>query len=85
MDPLELRCFCSKRPLLAVCGVDAATGEPFIHIKAYKQKRIYSEVVVTSGTVRIHCRDCLRWQTVTIRYGEKVSMRQEPLPETIAV
>lgn len=81
---LELRCFCRRRPLLAVCGRDARTGEPFVHVKAYKQQRLITEVVVTAGTARIHCRECLRWHTVRIRI-ENVSFKPEPLPSGIAV
>lgn len=61
----DLRCFCSRRPLLAKCGRDER-GEPFIWVKVFKQGRIYGEVVATSGTVKLRCRECLRWHQVKI-------------------
>lgn len=66
---LELRCYCSSRPLLARCGRDPVTGEPWVHVKTWKQKRLYTEVIATGGTVRIRCRECLRWMNVKIIRG----------------
>lgn len=80
---LELRCVCSKHPLLGVCGRDALTGDPFIHVKVFKQGRVFGEMIAHSGPVRIRCRDCLHWNVVTIR-GD-VSMRPAPLPEGISL
>ena len=62
---VELRCFCSRKPLLATYGTDKRS-RLYVHVKVYKQGRIFGEVVVTGGTVRIHCRECLRWHTVVI-------------------
>lgn len=81
---LELRCFCRRKPLLAICGRDKRTGEPYVHIKTWKGQRLYTEVVITAGTARIHCRECLRWHTIRIKI-EKVTFVQEPLPASIAV
>lgn len=80
----EIRCFCSHKPLLAVCGRDSKDGTPYIHIKAYKANRLITEVVVTSGTVQIHCRECLRWYKVRIVHME-VDVKNERLPESIRV
>ena len=77
----EMRCTCSRAPLLAVGGRDAA-GKGFLHIMTWKGKRLYVNVVITDGTARIQCRECLRWWKVTIRY-EKMESRQERLPESI--
>lgn len=65
---LDVRCYCVHRPLLAKCGRDE-DGEPWIHVKVWKGKRLYTEIVATSGTVRIRCRECLRWYKVKIVRG----------------
>lgn len=62
----ELRCFCSREPLLATYGLDEK-GKPYVHVKVYKQGRIYGEVLVTEGVVKLHCRECLRWHAVIFR------------------
>lgn len=57
----EVRCpFCSRSPLLAVCGRDEK-GNPFVHVRIYKQKRIFGNVVATGGPVHLQCRECFRW------------------------
>lgn len=81
---IEIRCFCRHHPLLGVCGRDSATGKPFVHVRVMKNKEVHADVVVTSGVVRLFCRDCLRWQTITIR-ETNVDAHSEPLPESIAV
>lgn len=80
----EVRCFCQREPLLAVCGRDTRSGQPFVHVKTWKQRRLYTEVVVTSGEVRIRCRECFRWHTIRIVHL-KVDITPEDLPETIQV
>lgn len=65
---LEIRCFCAHRPLLAKCGTDEH-GEPWIHVKVWKGQRLYTEIVATSGVVKIRCRECLRWQRIHIIRG----------------
>lgn len=57
----EVRCtFCTRKPLLAVCGTDRR-GKPFVHVRIYKQRRVYGNIVVTGGPVHLQCRECLRW------------------------
>ena len=80
---IELRCECSRRPLLGKAGRDDH-GQPFIHVKVYKQRKIYGEIIVTEGSVRLRCRECFRWNTVRI-VRESVAFQQEPLPEGIPV
>lgn len=66
----ELRCFCRNEPLLATYGLDSR-GELFVHVKIYKQNRIYGELVFEGGgSVRIRCRNCLRWHRVIFRKNE---------------
>jgi hypothetical protein len=81
-DELELRCFCSSKTLLAVCGRDSKSRQPFVHIKTWKGSRLYVEVVIESGKARIRCRKCLRWFTVRIRLDD-VDMKTERLPDSI--
>lgn len=75
----DLRCFCSRKPLLAMYGLHT-DGTVYIHIKIYKQNRLYGEVLVTSGVVKLHCRECLRWHTVTIRKSNDVVLVQDSEP-----
>jgi hypothetical protein len=61
----ELRCFCRGEPLLAVYGITEA-AELYVHIKVYKQGRVYGESIHFDGRVVIRCRNCLRWNRVAI-------------------
>lgn len=81
---MELRCVCRTTPLLALVGRDNKTHEPFIHVKAFKQKRLITEVVVTSGVCRIHCRTCGRWHKITI-VEHSMDAILERLPESISI
>lgn len=64
----ELRCFCARRPLLARYGL--RDGKPIVHVKIYKQARVFGEMLLTAGTLKIKCRDCYRWHTVSIKKGQ---------------
>jgi hypothetical protein len=66
---IPLRCTCAAAPMLAMCGNDPATGEPWVHIKGWKGQRLLVEAVVTSGVVKLKCRECLRWYRVRIVRG----------------
>lgn len=87
---LELRCFCSRRTLLAVCGRDSRTGEPYVWLKVHKSAgrdrppRLFAEMVATSGVVRLRCRDCCRWHKVVIR-RKGVDFGSEALPQSISL
>lgn len=80
----ELRCFCARTPLLATYGTDNF-GKLFVHIKVYKQRRIYAEVLVTAGTVKVKCRECHRWHTVTIREPDIVTLEETATPSETLV
>lgn len=70
-----LRCLCSREPLLATYGLDR-DGEPYVHVKVYKQKRIYGNIVLTGGgTIRMQCRECFRWYRVVI-VGQEVALER---------
>lgn len=79
----ELRCFCRGEPLLATYGVDEQ-GKLYVHIKIYKQSRVYGEVVVTGGPLRIRCRNCLRWHGVVFRTTGTVALEESQPPEGLA-
>lgn len=67
----ELRCFCSRSPLLAVYGIDK-DGRLFIHVKIFKQRRIYGELLFKGGEVSLKCRECYRWYRIFIRDGSSL-------------
>ena len=76
-----IRCFCAHRPILAMQGLDEK-GKPFVHIKIYKQSRIYGEIIFTVGEIRIKCRECYRWHIIKILRNRAVLA---DLPETDVV
>lgn len=80
----DLRCFCSRKPLLGKYGLDD-NGRLYVWIKVFKQSRMYGEVIVQEGPVRLRCRECLRWHTVTIIQPKGVKMKPEELPPGVAV
>lgn len=73
----ELRCFCARHPLLAVYGIDEK-GKLYVHIKIWKQERLFGEMVITGGKVKIHCRECFRWHSVIIRQPGQAALKEEP-------
>jgi hypothetical protein len=80
----EIRCYCRRQPLLATYGIDES-GKVYLHVKVYKSRRIFGEVLVTegTGTVSLRCRECMRWFTVPFRHG-KPHLVESPVPESIA-
>lgn len=71
----ELRCFCARKPLLAMYGL-TKEGRLYVHVKIYKQARIFGEVLVTDGTVELHCRECLRWHKVVMHQPGRVALEE---------
>lgn len=61
----DLRCTCPRQTKLAVYGV-TQEREPYVHIKVYKQGRVFGEVIATSGVVQLRCRDCGRWTKINV-------------------
>jgi hypothetical protein len=49
------------------------------HVKVYKQKRVYAELVIEYGTLRLLCRECGRWFKLTIR--QEPNIKIPPFPE----
>lgn len=87
MDPaigaeVEVRCFCAREPLMALAG-RGKDGSPYVHMKVYKAKRLYGEMVATSGVVMLRCRECFRWHRITIR--RDVTVDEVELPRAIPV
>lgn len=78
----EIRCFCSRSPLLAVFGV-GKRGRPFIHVKVWKQNRLYAELVVSgkNAETSIKCRDCYRWYTIFITDNNTAKVKEVPESE----
>lgn len=77
-----LKCFCTRKPILAMYGLDAQ-GKLFVHIKIYKQNRVYGEILVTEGTVKLRCRECLRWHTVKIRQPGTAALEETQEPAEV--
>lgn len=71
----ELRCFCSRHPLLATYGIDSK-GRLYVHVRVFKQARLFGEVIAF-GDVKLHCRECLRWHTVVIKQAGDAELREE--------
>jgi len=79
----DLRCFCARSPMLAKYGVDG-DGKLYVHVKVYKQRRVYSESFITGGTVKLLCRECLRWHRVVIRDTSTVMLLEDKVPVEIS-
>lgn len=62
--------------MLATYGLNKH-GKMYVHVKIYKQRRVYGEVLITEGRVQLHCRECLRWHTVIIREPGKAALQLE--------
>lgn len=78
----ELRCFCLRRPLLAVYGLDSHNCV-YVHIKVYKNRRVYGEVLVKQGSqISIRCRECLRWYSLSLSTSVP-KLIEIPVPETL--
>lgn len=77
----RLNCFCSRRPLLAMYGLDSR-GRPYVHIKIYKQRRIYADFIAFGGEVAISCRECVRWHRIVFRNSSdgRADLSEMPAP-----
>lgn len=78
----ELRCFCRRQPLLAVYGLDDR-GRIYIHVKVYKNRRIFGEILITKGDAQIRCRECLRWYTVDISESS-AKLVESTVPQSVS-
>lgn len=80
----ELRCFCRGKPLLATYGVDKK-GKLFVHVKIFKQSRVYGEFVFESGVVKMRCRNCFRWHRVVFNERSAALTEDQSPPEQVGV
>jgi len=78
----EVRCFCRRKPLLAVFGLDES-GKPYVHVKVYKNRRIFGEILVTRGDIQLRCRECMRWYRIDI-HEDNAKLIETPEPESFA-
>ena len=70
--PQELRCECSRQPLLARAGIE--NGEPFLWVRHTKSARPIIDVKVIGGRTEIICRECRR--TWKIKLGTVMEISQ---------
>jgi hypothetical protein len=80
----DLRCFCSRKPKLAKYGVDDK-GKMYVHVKIFKQRQVYGEILVQEGTVSILCRECLRWHRIKLVHPRRAVLEEIPRPEEVAL
>ncbi len=76
-----LRCFCYGKCILGIVKFDNQ-NKPFVHIKIYKSNRIYGEVLLKFGDIRVRCRDCYRWHQIRI-VKERAVLEEIPDSEDI--
>lgn len=75
----DLRCFCSRHPKLGVYGIDAK-GRLYVHVKIYKQRQVYGEIICREGEIEICCRECLRWHRVNVIQPSRAALQEIPQP-----
>lgn len=68
--------------MLAMYGIDSE-NRLYIHIRVYKQRRTYADIVFNSGTVSIMCRECLRWHNILIREPTKAILEETDRPTVL--
>lgn len=62
----RIECFCARKPLLARAGQDSRSKRSFVWIKVVKNGSIVTEVILTSGTMHVRCRECFRFHKITV-------------------
>ena len=76
----QMRCICRHKPLLAVCGSD--DDGVFIHVKVYKQNRLYAELF-SRHPITIRCRDCMRFWNIAIPESNRPRMLERGVPSPL--
>ena len=74
----KLNCFCARKPLLAIWGNDE-DGKPYVHVRIFKQNRIYGDVIAYGGVVKVRCRECFRWHRIRF-VQERAELMEIPTP-----
>lgn len=69
---VRIECFCHRKPLLARAGRDSRTRRSFVWVKVVKNGQAIAEVVLTSGTIQVRCRECLRFHKITLQQTPKI-------------
>jgi len=68
--PQEIRCECSRTPLLAKAGIE--DGVPFVWVRHMKGARSLLDMRAIGGRVEIVCRECKRvWK---IKLGQPMQI-----------
>lgn len=77
-------CVCSRHPLLAYYGVDE-NDKPYVHVKVYKQERLYGEWFMQDGVCNVRCRDCYRWTKIVFKNPKNIKATHGvPAPSALA-
>ena len=76
-----LHCFCSRHPLLAMYGIDDRS-KPYVHVRVFKQRRIFAELIAHGGDVSICCRECFRWHRIIFR-TQRAELREIAVPDEV--
>lgn len=63
---VQIRCICTARPILAIARV-SSSGTRYVHIRIYKQRKVYGEIVIEEGLVRMKCRSCGHWYSLHVK------------------
>lgn len=69
----RIECFCSRHPLLAMFLADDSSGRPVIWVKTIKNGHISTEVILTVGSIRVRCRECLRFHRIDLWPDKKLT------------
>jgi len=77
----DLRCFCRRKPLLALYGIDK-TGHLYVEVKVYKQRVIFGHIVMRlrDGEISLFCRECHRWYVISVRPDDIAVLQEIPSP-----
>jgi hypothetical protein len=63
-------------------GVDER-GKVYVHIKVYKQQRVFAEMLVHDGDVKIGCRECIRWHRIVFKKDNQAELEETQVPAEI--
>lgn len=60
----DLRCFCPRKPLLGVYGIQ--DGKRYVHVRVMRSQRVQAEILVMEGSspVFLKCRECARMHRI---------------------
>lgn len=50
--------------MLAMYGI-GEDRKPYVHVRVFKQHRVYADVLVREGEIQLICRECFRWHRIT--------------------